>query len=74
MTAALNTHVIAGANVRSTDLSNGTVSTLGADLVVDADNASLTDPNGRQSNIIAFDVQAANGVIHAIDTVLLPQL
>ena len=74
LTAALNTHVIAGANVRSTDLSSGTVSTLGADLVVDADNASLTDPNGRQSNIIAFDVQAANGVIHAIDTVLLPQL
>ena len=72
LTAALNTHVIAGANVRSTDLSDGSVSTLGADLNVDAANAVLTDPNDRQSNIIAFDVQAANGVIHAIDTVLLP--
>lgn len=72
LTAALNTHVIAGTNLRSADLSNGTVSTLGADLEVDADNAILTDPNNRQSNIIALDVQAANGVIHAIDTVLLP--
>lgn len=72
LTAALNTHVIAGTNLRSADLSNGTVSTLGADLEVDADNATLTDPNNRQSNIIALDVQAANGVIHAIDTVLLP--
>ena len=32
----------------------------------------LTDNNGRTSNIIAFDVQADNGIIHAIDTVVLP--
>ncbi len=74
LTAALNTHVIAGANVRSEDLVDGTVSTLGADLEVDASNATLTDPNGRVSNIIVVDVQASNGVVHAIDKVLLPQL
>ena len=74
LTATLNTHVIAGANVRSGDLTNGTVSTLGADLMVNAANATLTDPNGRVSNIIVVDVQAVNGVVHAIDTVLLPQL
>jgi uncharacterized surface protein with fasciclin (FAS1) repeats len=32
----------------------------------------LTDNLGRTSNIIATDVEADNGVIHAIDTVLLP--
>lgn len=74
LTATLNTHVIAGANVRAADLVDGTVSTLGDDLVVDASNATLTDPNGRVSNIIVVDVQASNGVVHAIDKVLLPQL
>ncbi|WP_026450406.1 fasciclin domain-containing protein [Aequorivita capsosiphonis] len=74
LTATLNTHVIAGANVRSEDLVNGPVSTLGADVIVDADNATLTDPNGRVSNIVVVNVQATNGVVHAIDKVLLPQL
>ncbi len=74
LTAALNTHVIAGANVRAEDLVNGTVSTLGDNLIVNAPNATLTDPNGRVSNIIVVNVQAANGVVHVIDKVLLPQL
>ncbi len=74
LTATLNTHVIAGANVRAEDLVDGTVSTLGDDLVIDATNATITDPNGRVSNIIVVNVQAANGVVHAIDKVLLPQL
>lgn len=74
LTATLNTHVIPEANVRAEDLVNGTVSTLGANLIVDADNATLTDPNGRMSNIIVVNVQAVNGVVHAIDKVLLPQL
>jgi len=74
LTAALNTHVVAQANVRSTDLMDGTVATLGADLTVDASAGTLTDPNDRVSTIAVFDVQAANGVVHAIDTVLLPQL
>ena len=74
LTAALNTHVVAQANVRSTDLMDGTVTTLGADLTVDASAGTLTDPNDRVSTIAVFDVQASNGVVHAIDTVLLPQL
>ena len=32
----------------------------------------LTDAQGRTSNIIVTDVEATNGVIHAIDNVLLP--
>ena len=74
LTAALNTHVIAGANVRQEDLTDGTVMTLGDDLVIDATNGTITDPNGRVSTVLVFNVQAANGVVHAIDTVLLPQL
>ena len=32
----------------------------------------LMDVNGRFANIIGFDIQAYNGVIHVIDKVLLP--
>lgn len=71
--ATLNTHVVAGANVTSATLTSGTVSTLGDDVTIDADETTVTDPNGRVSNIIVVDVQAGNGVIHAIDQVLLPQ-
>lgn len=74
LTATLNTHVVAGANVRAEDLVSGTVATLGDDLEIDATTAIITDPNGRTSQVIVTNVQAANGVIHAIDTVLLPQL
>ncbi|WP_299550346.1 fasciclin domain-containing protein [Seonamhaeicola sp.] len=35
---------------------------------------TLEDSNGRVSNIIAVDVKASNGVIHAIDKVVLPPL
>ena len=74
LTATLNTHVIAGANVRAEDLVSGTVGTLGADIEIDATNATITDLNGRVSNIIVTNVQAANGVVHAIDKVILPEL
>jgi transforming growth factor-beta-induced protein len=36
--------------------------------------AKITDPNGFESNIIVVDVQAINGVVHAIDKVILPSL
>jgi uncharacterized surface protein with fasciclin (FAS1) repeats len=39
---------------------------------VQVDGTVLTDNLGRTSNIIATDVEADNGVIHAIDAVLLP--
>lgn len=74
LTATLNMHVIAGANIRASDLMDGDVSTLGGDITVNAENATLTDPNDRTSHIILSDVQATNGVVHAIDKVLLPLL
>jgi uncharacterized surface protein with fasciclin (FAS1) repeats len=74
LTSTLNTHVVAGANVLESGLSdNMPISTLGGALTVNlsAGEATLTDSGSRISKIIATDVQANNGVIHAIDKVVL---
>ena len=72
--ATLGTHVAPEANVRSTDLVDGmSVNTIGSTITVSlSDGAKLIDPNGRESNIVAVDIQAYNGVVHVIDNVLLP--
>ena len=74
--ATLDHHAVAGANVRSGDLmDNMTVGTIGGNITANVTGgATLTDANNRVSNIIAVDVQAVNGVIHAIDKVILPPL
>ena len=71
--ATLDHHAVAGANVRSGDLmDNMTVGTIGGNITANVTGgATLTDANNRVSNIIAVDVQAVNGVIHAIDKVIL---
>lgn len=73
--SVLQYHVVTGANVVAGDLTDGmSVSTLeGSDFTVNlGDDVTITDASGRTSTVIATDVQATNGVIHAIDTVLLP--
>ena len=73
--ATLAYHVVTGANVRSGDLTDDMdVTTLeGGDFTVNlGDNVTITDENERTATVIATDVQATNGVIHALDTVLLP--
>ncbi len=78
LTDVLNHHVIAEANIVSGDLSDGLVSpaTLEGDTLTFAvaDGAvSITDGSGNDGiNIAVANVQAINGVIHAIDKVLLP--
>jgi transforming growth factor-beta-induced protein len=75
LNATLKMHAVANANVLASDLSDGLkIGTLGGDITanVTGDGASLTDGNGRVSNIVAVDVQASNGVIHAINKVILP--
>ena len=71
--AVLLMHVVSG-NIQSSELPNGTVSTLGGDITANNTDFTLTDPEGRVSNIItsAVNIQAVNGVVHAIDKVLLP--
>jgi len=36
-------------------------------------NVILTDENGNTANIVTYDVMQSNGVIHVIDTVVLPK-
>lgn len=71
----LKYHVVAGANVASTDLpASLQVTTFqgGKFTITTAGGAKITDANSRISNIIATDVQCANGIIHVLDKVILP--
>ena len=72
--AVLKNHVVAGANVLDTDLTDDmTVTTLGGDITANVTGgATLTDSSGRVSDIIATNIQANNGIIHAINKVILP--
>jgi transforming growth factor-beta-induced protein len=78
LTKVLLYHVVDG-RVYSSDLPAGplSVTTLSGDsFTVDASVLKITDFNGRESGLIPtlLNVQATNGVIHVIDTVILPQL
>jgi uncharacterized surface protein with fasciclin (FAS1) repeats len=74
LTAVLNYHVLAGANVLAATLTqNQEVTTLGGKFNIDlAGGAKIKDARGRVAKIIATDVQGDNGVVHAIDKVILP--
>ncbi len=72
--ATLKTHVVGGLNVMASSLSDGlTITTLGGDITANVTGGpTLTDSSNRISEIIATNVQADNGVIHAINKVILP--
>ncbi len=75
----LEYHVVAGANVQAGQLTQGqSITTIaGSTLTVDLMNgAQLETTNTTQGkvDIIVTDVQGTNGVIHAVDQVLLPVL
>lgn len=73
----LKYHVVAGANVLAPSLTNNQMVTTfqgQSFTITTTGGAKITDANDRVSNIILTDVQAANGVIHAIDKVVLPNL
>ena len=77
LSAVLAYHVIAGTNQLSINISDGMeFSTAGGGNLTfnvgDNGQGILTDNNDRTSNIISVDVQADNGIIHAIDAVVLP--
>ncbi|MCM5661384.1 fasciclin domain-containing protein [Galbibacter mesophilus] len=80
LSAVLSHHVVANSNVRSGDLTDGAMvmSLEGDNITVSLPGtgeniADLTDGAGNTGiGVIAVDVQATNGVIHAIDTVLIP--
>jgi uncharacterized surface protein with fasciclin (FAS1) repeats len=75
LTAVLQYHVLKGRVPSASLKATQTVPTLEGDTItIDvADGAAtITDGQGNVSNIVKTDVKAKNGVIHVIDTVLLP--
>lgn len=71
----LKYHVVTGANVASTNLTNNmNVTTFqgGSFTITTTGGAKIKDANNRTSNIIATDVQCSNGIIHVLDKVILP--
>ncbi len=70
LTAILTYHVVPGA-VMSTDLADGmTAATVNGQEVTIGVGDSVTIDN---ATVVAADIEASNGVIHVIDTVILPQ-
>ncbi|SLN36487.1 fasciclin domain-containing protein [Pseudooctadecabacter jejudonensis] len=70
LTAILTYHVVAG-KVMSGDLSDGMMAPTvnGAEITVSlGDSVMIND-----ATVVTADVEASNGVIHVIDTVLIPE-
>ncbi len=71
--AVLKYHVVSGANVQSSSLMDEmAITTLGGTFTIDLDNGPQVKTDSQVVNIVATDVQGSNGVIHAVDMVLLP--
>lgn len=69
----LSYHVANGLRDAASVLGSSQIRMLNGDRVtVNADDVQLIDGLDRPANIIVTDVFASNGVIHAIDSVLLP--
>ncbi len=69
MSAAAITEAITAGN-GTAELTTVNGATLSA--MMDGSNVVLTDAAGNTSTVTATDTQASNGVIHVIDTVLMP--
>jgi uncharacterized surface protein with fasciclin (FAS1) repeats len=68
--AVLTYHVVPG-KVMSTDLSDGMTATTvqGGDITIDlSDGVKIND-----ASVVNADIETSNGVIHVIDTVILPE-
>jgi uncharacterized surface protein with fasciclin (FAS1) repeats len=83
LTAILTYHVVAGEFmatdvVKAINANNGkfAIPTVQGSILtatISGENVILTDAKGNKSKIIITDVAASNGVIHAIDSVVMPE-
>ena len=81
LASLLKYHVVAG-NVKAADVAKmitdgkgtATIKTLGGELkaTMSGDKVMLTDAKGGKSTITGTDMAASNGVVHTIDTVVMP--
>jgi transforming growth factor-beta-induced protein len=71
LTPILLYHVL-GDNVISSEVAKGSVPTLNTEAIIDIDIMNSKVMLNGNTTVVAVDVQAANGVIHVIDNVLLP--
>jgi len=71
LVAVLTYHVVPGA-VMSGDLSDGMMATTvqGSDITISLGEGVMIDG----ANVVAADIEASNGVIHVIDSVILPSM
>ena len=69
----LTYHVVSG-NINSDEVPSGSVTTANGEMFsIDLTNGvNITDANARMSTVTQVDIQGTNGVIHVINTVLLP--
>jgi uncharacterized surface protein with fasciclin (FAS1) repeats len=73
--AAILTYHVVPAEVMAADVQAGEVPTVNSapfTVALDGQAVEITDGQGNQANVIETDIEAANGVIHVIDAVLLP--
>ncbi len=74
LTNVLSYHVIPSMIVRSTDIPYGTdIETVNGQTFSISEANVITDASGNTSNITQPDMMATNGVVHVIDTVLMPK-
>ncbi len=84
LTKVLTAHVVA-AELDATDLmlvakaNGGTVmlDTVSGDqltVMVDGDTLTITDESGNTASVAKANVKAKNGIVHVVDTVLVPQV
>lgn len=71
LTDILLYHVARGRRYSDAVLSSERIRTLLKEFLLQSEG-TLTDNLGRQADIIVTDVEAANGIIHAINAVVLP--
>jgi uncharacterized surface protein with fasciclin (FAS1) repeats len=71
-TNLLKYHVVGGANVLSNAIPTGPIGTLFTGKSFSITGVSISDSTPMSKNIIVKDVQCSNGIIHAVNGVLIP--
>jgi uncharacterized surface protein with fasciclin (FAS1) repeats len=69
LTQVLTYHVVEG-SVMSSALTSGDLATLGGDMMVDVSASSI---KVNDAQVLGADIQGSNGIIHAIDQVMVPE-